>query len=343
MSGGRRTAAGAEVSASDVVNAFLNGGKMRLFYEVKFPPADEINNFFVTAPTNVINDNLLCLFAHYCSDAILETVNAKEFANICRQNAENLFQTIRSHSYLKNSLIEKSPNGGGIIDSFRNYYIEKEQKQAILAQFQNIDASQEEKKQLSWGHRLRTIAEETRTVMRDVLGTRCLTEAELAKEYSGRCMKEVMCNLRRTQAFLADCERRAKDARRKSNGAASAVDEEEGPSPTKISDKIEELYKKWEENWYPKYWVTFILFGFVAAPSVRLKALIANHAEAVDAAAKIRQKRQRELRKQHVELAGAEKRGVSANGDQDGNAAGGAAYLGTKPQNVVTHEHRFPE
>jgi hypothetical protein len=60
---------------------------------------------------------------------------------------------------------------------------------------------------------------------------------------------------------------------------------------SKTREKTCELFEKWEESWYPKYWLAFVLLGFPAPADHRLKSLISQHAEAIDAAIKLGSKR----------------------------------------------------
>ena len=135
----------------EVVKEYFRGSKMKLPYKQYSPPGaivDEIHQFFIHASPSVVNENLLCLWAHYCCDvlhgiirnnnvhglityrsfvvllyaqAIAESLDAMTYALQARENAENLFQNIKIISYFKEFLMEKHPLKEFPLAAFRQY------------------------------------------------------------------------------------------------------------------------------------------------------------------------------------------------------------------------------
>ncbi len=65
-------------TSNDVLKNYNRGGKVKLLYTVRTPPGaivDEVRNFFNRASPATVNENMLCLWAHYCCSDISETLN----------------------------------------------------------------------------------------------------------------------------------------------------------------------------------------------------------------------------------------------------------------------------
>ena len=187
-------------TSAEVVKEYFRGSKMKLPYKQYSPPGaivDEIHQFFIHASPSVVNENLLCLWAHYCCDvlhgiirnnnvhglityrsfvvllyaqAIVESLDAMTYALQARENAENLFQNIKTISYLKECLMEKHPLKEFPLAAFRQYYNHAQDTVPIYKQFASVGDNAQQRKQISWGQKLRNIVEDTRTPMRDILG-----------------------------------------------------------------------------------------------------------------------------------------------------------------------------